>query len=132
MADEAVRVRMFDEVYLSSDTAAGLVERVNSHAVVPEFETVAVHGTVYYAARGGGYTLALALEGSYDGQTWLTTGLSAAAVAITDTDLEAKASSSTVASDYAFMRLRATVTIPETENAAVRFSADLVFTHQVN
>lgn len=106
------------------------VLRVNSHAVVPTAETIMVQATVHNMTAGS-TSLKLQLEGSYDGQVWLTTGLSTADITFTGSAPLSQQSTTKVAQAYAFIRLRATVSIP-TEGGIALFSANVVFSHQEN
>ena len=127
----ATKEILFENAFLSTDTVSGFVERVNSHAVVPTSETIMLQAIVHNMDTAELVQLDLKLEGSYDGQVWLTTGLSTADITISDTSPQSKSSTSKLAVDYAFIRLRATASTLDSAGS-VLFSANVVFTHQAN
>jgi hypothetical protein len=124
-----VPVPVFDNSFLSK--ASGFVERCNSHAVPVSAPSVRIDATLVNSV-GNGDQLVLQLEGSYDGQVWQTTALSSAAI-----DFGAnpsvpvnRQSTALIAVDYAFVRLRATLSQSVGTDARALFSAELVFSHQ--
>lgn len=121
---------IFDEAYLT-DSGSSAVTRVTSHAVAPSSQSVVLQATAVNAA-GNRPAVTFVVEGSYDGHVWLTSGLSGVGFALDNLDTEAPkegASTAFVDVDYAYLRVRATVT--SNDNAGeVIFSANLVFSHQ--
>lgn len=130
---DIVREVMFENAYL--DTAAGHVSRCNSHAVTVQGNRVMVSVTLVQSAGiEDGDSLVLTLEGSYDGQVWLTTGLGTLTFALSTDAPPDNSSPSTAVDDvsYSFLRLSAEVTTggAGTEDPRVLFDADLVMSHQ--
>ena len=124
---QAVMVKVFDNAYLSNVT--GYVDRANSHAVPVSAESVRINGTLIQLAGTNTPKLELQLEGSYDGQVWTVAGLSSALIQLTSPP-GVKQSSALLAVDYAYVRLRATVSQTTGTDTKALFDAELVFSHQ--
>lgn len=127
---DIVREVMFDNAYL--DTATGHVDRCNSHAITMQGNRVILNGTVVQSTTLGGDTLDLQLEGSYDGQVWMTTGLGSVTFTLAPGLPPANAASSIAIDDvdYAFLRLRSELTLQDAHEPRVMFDADLVMSSQ--
>ena len=130
MMMDIVREVMFDNAYL--DTAAGHVSRCNSHAITMQGNRVMINATLVQSNATEGDTLVLTLEGSYDGQVWLTTGLGSVTFTLaTDVAPDNLASSTAIDDvDYAYLRLRANLTQSGAPEPRAIFDADLVMSHQ--
>ena len=136
MMMDVVREVMFDNAYL--DHATGHVTRCNSHAISMQGNRVMISGTVVQKAGTEGDAnddqLVLTLEGSYDGQVWVTTDLGTLSFDLSSVEAPTNSASSTPVNDvdYAFLRLRAelTTTGSLTNDPRVLFDADLVMSHQ--
>ena len=128
MTQTASVVPIFDEIYLSDiATPTLMVSRVNSESVQPPSETVAIQATLHNAT-GRDVEVELILEGSYDSKAWEETTLT---LRFASPIVVPSQGSTSVAIDYGYVRLRATV--ESTENAGkALLSAVLVFTHQEN
>ncbi len=134
MMMDVVREVMFDNAYL--DFASGHVSRVNSHAITMQGNRVMINATLIQSAGfEDGDDLILTIEGSYDGQVWLTTGLGSLTIGPT-TLLPAPRNASSSAPiddvDYSYLRLRAEVTTDGagSQDPRVLFDADLVLSQQ--
>ena len=122
-------IRLYDRAFLSKES--GFVERCNSHAVPVEGNSVRVNATLINSS-GNGEQLVLQLEGTYDGQVWLTNNLTNAAISFgpNPTTPNVSQSTSLVTLDYAFVRLRATVSQSVGSDAKALFDAEVVFSNQ--
>lgn len=121
----AVNEKVFDQVFLSTDTANGFVEEVVSHAVRVAGNSLKIDAIVVIIDSGG--TLTLQLEGSYDGQVWSTASTISTSISGT-TGPNQRASGLLSHTDYPFVRLRATISGSGTKQ--VLFSGWLAFSEQ--
>lgn len=116
--------RVFEDAYLAARN--GDVERTNSHYVRCSGNRVVIMGQVRQAG-GPSPILTLQLEGSYDGLAWNVVGSAVTLDAASNRLVEA--SSSPIACDRPFVRLRATLSTGNSLNR-VLFDAVLVTSHQ--
>ncbi len=128
---DIVREVMFDNAYL--DTATGHVGRCNSHAIAMQGNRVMINSTLVQSNATEGDTLVLTLEGSYDGQVWLTTGLGSVTFTLAmDVAPDNLASSAAIDGvDHTFLRLRANLTQSGVPDPRAIFDASLVMSHQL-
>jgi hypothetical protein len=132
---QSVLVRLVDQLYINTDSAAGFVASTHSHEIAPLQENVVVGVTVLNMDTD--LILAVRLEGSHDGRTWRRGGLAAADLTF-DTTVDtgvpdpppAYKSSNSLKVDYAFLRLKVDIEQVLEDSGGALLSANLVFTHQ--
>ena len=119
--NQSAKIELFSDAFLSGDVAAGAVERVVSRAVRPSAAKVVMYGVVQQLA-GASARLSLQLEGSYDGSRWITLGS-----VLLISGPPAVGNTTVLATDCAYVRVRAEVTGNGSPAPLVRFDAGLVF-----
>lgn len=120
---------IFDRVYLGTQT--GTVRTWSSRSIPVKCPGVHLAMCVMYGSGSAGNdpALALSLEGSYDRRVWKTTGLSSAScTALLDVTIPPYfVYGSKIATDYAFLRVRATCSeLLQLGSVRVLFVASLV------
>lgn len=103
---ENVEISVFEDEVLSD--ATDMVERTVSHSIQVPANTVRLSVLIKNLTAGG--RVHFKVEGSYDGKRWSTAGLSGLDILNVGTSPTSQPSSSAVATDYAYLRVRAYVT----------------------